>query len=159
MFMRESDGVYQFGGKKVSVKIEKDNTVRKGAVVYNREFNLGQKGGGMRRAASVVTSKGNIYLRVDARRGLRDGFFDGEETTLEKRVLLPSNPFTGAADYALAREGALRVFLEYADVPIDTNHLERALRPIPMGRKAWLFCWTEVGAEKSPCKVESGILT
>jgi len=33
-------------------------------------------------------------------------------------------------------------------VPIDTNHLERALRPIPMGRKAWLFCWTEVGAEK-----------
>ncbi|NIR32267.1 MAG: transposase, partial [Gammaproteobacteria bacterium] len=33
------------------------------------------------------------------------------------------------------------------DVPIDTNHLERALRPIPMGRKAWLFCWTEVGAE------------
>ena len=32
-------------------------------------------------------------------------------------------------------------------VAIDTNHLERALRPIPMGRKAWLFCWTEVGAE------------
>lgn len=32
-------------------------------------------------------------------------------------------------------------------MPIDTNHLERALRPIPMGRKNWLFCWTEVGAE------------
>ena len=31
-------------------------------------------------------------------------------------------------------------------MPIDTNHLERALRAIPMGRKAWLFCWTEVGA-------------
>ena len=25
-------------------------------------------------------------------------------------------------------------------VAIDTNHLERALRPTPMGRKAWPFC-------------------
>ena len=32
-------------------------------------------------------------------------------------------------------------------VAIDTNHLERALRPIPMGRRAWLFCWTEIGAK------------
>ena len=31
-------------------------------------------------------------------------------------------------------------------MPIDTNHLERALRVIPMGRKNWLFCWSEVGA-------------
>ena len=38
------------------------------------------------------------------------------------------------------------VFLGDEDVPIDTNHLERALRPSPMGRKNWLFCWTEVGA-------------
>ncbi len=34
-----------------------------------------------------------------------------------------------------------------SDVPIDTNHLERALRVIPMGRKAWMFCWTELGAK------------
>jgi len=33
------------------------------------------------------------------------------------------------------------------DVPIDTNHLERALRVVPMGRKSWLFCWTELGAK------------
>ena len=32
-------------------------------------------------------------------------------------------------------------------MPIDTNHLERALRVIPMGRKNWLFCWSEVGAK------------
>ena len=30
---------------------------------------------------------------------------------------------------------------------MDTNHLERALRVIPMGRKNWLFSWTEVGAK------------
>jgi len=33
-------------------------------------------------------------------------------------------------------------------VPIDTNHLERALRVIPMGRRNWLFCWTELGAQQ-----------
>ena len=44
--------------------------------------------------------------------------------------------------------GNLRVFLGDPDVPIDTNHLERGLRPIPMGKKNWLFCWTEIGAEQ-----------
>ncbi len=39
------------------------------------------------------------------------------------------------------------MYLADPAVPIDTNHLERALRAIPMGRKNWLFCWTEVGAE------------
>jgi transposase len=32
-------------------------------------------------------------------------------------------------------------------VAIDTNHLERALRVIPMGRRNWLFAWTELGAK------------
>jgi len=76
-----------------------------------------------------------------------DEFFEWVKTTLEERVLLPSNPFTKAAEYALAREGPLQVFLEYPDVPIDTNHLEREIRPIALGRKNWLFCWTELGAQ------------
>ncbi len=28
-----------------------------------------------------------------------------------------------------------------------TNHLERALRVIPMGRSNWNFCWVELGAK------------
>ena len=47
----------------------------------------------------------------------------------------------------MKREQALKVFLSDPDVPMDTNHLERALRVIPMGRKNWNFCWTELGAE------------
>ena len=31
---------------------------------------------------------------------------------------------------------------------IDTNHLERGLRQIPMGRRNWLFAWTELGAQR-----------
>jgi transposase len=75
-----------------------------------------------------------------------DAFFTWLQRTLTAQVLLPSNPFTKAARYALDREAALRVFLEYPTVPLDTNHLEREIRAIAMGRKAWLFCWTELGA-------------
>ena len=38
------------------------------------------------------------------------------------------------------------MFLTDPDVPLDTNHLERALRAIPMGRRNWMFFWTELGA-------------
>lgn len=60
--------------------------------------------------------------------------------------LVPSHPLAKALNYAFARVEELQVFLGDPDVPIDTNHLERALRSIPMGRKNWLFCWTELGA-------------
>lgn len=45
------------------------------------------------------------------------------------------------------RQAGLSVYLTDPEVPIDTNHLERALRVIPMGRKNGLFAWTEVGAK------------
>ena len=62
--------------------------------------------------------------------------------------LTPTNPLSKALVYARERIEALQVFLSDPDVAIDTNHLERGLRPIPMGRKNWLFCWTELGARQ-----------
>ncbi len=76
-----------------------------------------------------------------------DAFFAWIDAQCHRLDLVPSNPLAKALAYAREREGALRVYLGDPTVAIDTNHLERALRPIPMGRKAWLFCWTEVGAE------------
>jgi transposase len=76
-----------------------------------------------------------------------EGFFTWLKETLRTQPLLPSNPFAQAARYALAREAALKVFLAYPNVPLDTNHLEREIRAIALGRRNWLFCWTEVGAQ------------
>ena len=78
---------------------------------------------------------------------LVEAFFAWVDEQLAQQGLLPSNRLTRALVYARERKAELMVFLRDADVPIDTNHLERALRPIPMGRRAWLFCWTEVGAK------------
>jgi len=74
-------------------------------------------------------------------------FFAWINQQFEVQGLLPSNPLTKALAYARERRCGLEVYLTDPDVPIDTNHLERALRAIPMGRKNWLFSWTELGAK------------
>lgn len=79
-------------------------------------------------------------------RPIVDALFEYFKTELERTALLPSNPFVKAVEYAMKREPALRVFLENPEVPIDTNHLERMIRPAVVGRKNWLFHTTEEGA-------------
>jgi transposase len=74
-------------------------------------------------------------------------FFDWVDRELARQGFTPSNPYIQALNYVRERRQGLEVFLTDPDVPIDTNHIERALRVIPMGRKSWLFCWTELGAK------------
>jgi len=74
-------------------------------------------------------------------------FFAWVDQQLARQGFTPSNPYIQALNYVRERRAGLEVFLTDPDVPIDTNHIERALRVIPMGRKSWLFCWTELGAK------------
>lgn len=77
-----------------------------------------------------------------------DAFFKWVWEQRQRIDLVTSDPFSKALAYANNREHALRVFLTDGNLQPDTNHLERALRVIPMGRKNWLFAWTEIGAEQ-----------
>jgi len=99
-------------------------------------------------AARKLEGEAKLALRAKHSKLLVAEFFAWLRQELAEHALLPTNPFTKAAHYALERQAGLEVFLTDPDVPLDTNHLERALRPIPMGRKSWLFCWTELGAER-----------
>src|SRR5258708_3759116 len=74
-------------------------------------------------------------------------FFEWVDRQLQRQGFTPTNPFIKALNYVRERRVGLEIYLTDPDVPIDTNHLERALRVIPMGRKSWLFCWTELGAK------------
>jgi transposase len=78
---------------------------------------------------------------------LVEHFFVWVDRELARQGFTPSNPYIQALNYVRERRSGLEVFLTDPDVPIDTNHIERALRVIPMGRKSWLFCWTELGAK------------
>jgi transposase len=44
-----------------------------------------------------------------------------------------------AFGYAVRQEAALRRFLDDGRLPMTNNHSERAVRPIAVGRKSWLF--------------------
>jgi len=77
---------------------------------------------------------------------ITERYFAWVKQQIESLGLLPSNPMIGALSYSHTRRWGLEVYLTDPDVPIDNNHLERALRVIPMGKRAWLFCWTELGA-------------
>jgi len=85
--------------------------------------------------------------RLEHSKPVVDGIVERVQNLLQERAFLPSAPFTKALGYLQSRAIELRVFLENPDVPLDTNHLERTLRVIPMGKKNWMFSWTELGAE------------
>lgn len=85
--------------------------------------------------------------RAEHSKPVVDKFFAWVKETSKDKALLPSNPLIEALGYVTKREDALRLFLTDPEIPLDTNEIERALRVIPMGRKNWLFCWTEVGAK------------
>jgi len=85
--------------------------------------------------------------RLTHSKPLVDAFFDWCEQQVRRADLTPSDGWLKSLNYMLKRQDQLRVFLEDPDVAMDTNHLEREIRPIPLGKKNWLFCWTELGAE------------
>lgn len=89
-----------------------------------------------------------LAYRTEHSEPLVKAFWGWCEDQCHRVDLVPSHPLSKALKYARERRVSLQVFLANPDVPIDTNHLERALRPIPMGRKNWLFCWTELGARQ-----------
>lgn len=87
-------------------------------------------------------------VRMTQAKPVVEKFFNWVDKQFEVQGLLPSNPFLGALAYARERREGLEVYLNDPQVAIDTNHLERALRVIPMGKKNWMFCWTELGAKQ-----------
>lgn len=87
-----------------------------------------------------------------------DTFWQWCDYELQNPDLTPKSPLDKALQYARNRKGSLEVFLSEPDVAVDTNHLERALRAILMGKKNWLFCWTEDGAADTAA-IQSLIVT
>ncbi|TPW28111.1 IS66 family transposase [Pararhizobium mangrovi] len=54
-----------------------------------------------------------------------------------------------AINYMLRRWGAFTRFLDDGRVCITNNAAERALRCVPLGRKAWLFCGSDRGGQRA----------
>lgn len=94
-----------------------------------------------------LTGPAKRARRQEQAKPVTDRFFKWIDKQFDSHGFLPSSPFLSALAYIRERRAGLEVYLDDPDVAIDTNHLERALRVIPMGRRNWLFAWTELGAK------------
>jgi transposase len=63
----------------------------------------------------------------------------------QSRRVLPKSPIGQAVGYARSNWVALNRYLEAGYLAIDNNAAERALRPVAVSRKNWLFCGSDGG--------------
>lgn len=108
------------------------------AELYRQEGRIRDKG---------LTGADKLAARREHCQAAVDAFWQWCERQLEQAVPEPQSLLSKALHYALERRDGLEVFLSDPEVAIDTNHLERGIRPIAMGKRNWLFCSSEVGAE------------
>jgi hypothetical protein len=64
-------------------------------------------------------------------------------------TVLPKSPLGEALGYALRNRDALLRYLEDGRLEIDNNGAERAIKPLVLGRKNWLFCGSEAAAHRA----------
>lgn len=62
---------------------------------------------------------------------------------------LPKSPLGQAITYALNQWQALNRYTEHGALEIDNNAAERAIKPIVLGRKNWLFIGSEAAAQRT----------
>ena len=69
--------------------------------------------------------------------------------TAQHATLSRNHDLAKAINYMLRRWGAFTRFLDDGRVCLSNNAAERALRCIPLGRKAWLFCGSDRGGQRA----------
>lgn len=67
----------------------------------------------------------------------------------ERAKLSRHAPLAKAFDYMLTRWQAFTLFLEDGRVCLTNNAAERALRPVALGRKSWLFAGSDRGGHRA----------
>jgi transposase len=68
---------------------------------------------------------------------------------LERGRVPHGSSIAKAIDYSLNSWASLTRHLEDGAVPIDNNFIERQIKPWAMGRKAWLFCGSEMAGQRA----------
>jgi len=89
--------------------------------------------------------------RVAMRQQQSESILDDLETWLSKQLthISGKSPLAGAIRYALTRIPKLRPYLEHGFLELDNNTAERAMRPIAIGRKNYLFLGSEKGGKSA----------
>jgi transposase len=109
----------------------------------------------LRRIAELYAIEKTIGGRpADARQHVRQSrslpLIEGMKTWLETAFnrIPPRSSLADAIRYSLTRWSALCLFLDDGRIELDNNTVERAIRPIALGRKNHLFAGSDGGAAR-----------
>jgi transposase len=95
------------------------------------------------------------FLPASARVALRQEYakpiFDDLEVWLKEQLgkISSKTPLAKAIKYALARLPKARPYLDHGFLELDNNTAERAVRPVTLGRKNYLFMGSEAGGKSA----------
>ena len=68
---------------------------------------------------------------------------------LERSRVAEGSAIAKALDYSLNHWATLTANLQDGRLPVDNNHIENLMHPWAMGRKAWLFCGSELAGQRA----------
>jgi len=68
---------------------------------------------------------------------------------LKRNQVAEGSAIAKALNYSLNHWPALTAHLQDGRLPVDNNHIENLMRPWAMGRKAWLFCGSELAGKRA----------
>lgn len=89
--------------------------------------------------------------RVALRQEYAKPIFDDLEVWLKEQLgkISSKTPLAKAIKYALARLPKARPYLDHGFLELDNNTAERAVRPVAVGRKNYLFMGSEAGGKSA----------
>lgn len=90
-------------------------------------------------------------VRVAMRQEHSKDILEALESWLSKQLthISGKSPLAGAIRYALTRIPKVRPYLDHGFLELDNNTAERAMRPIAIGRKNYLFLGSEKGGKSA----------
>jgi len=99
------------------------------------------------RTAWASDSKERMAIRDNKQRSLVDQLFEHLKEVADNVASVPIKKIREAINYMLKREPTFRYFLDDANLRMENNTAERALRKFVIGRKNWMFFGSEKGGE------------
>jgi transposase len=89
--------------------------------------------------------------RVEIRQAEAKPAFDRMEAWLNTQLpgISGKSPLAVAIRYALTRMARMRPYLDHGILELDNNTAERAMRPVVLGRKNYLFVGSQTGGKSA----------
>ena len=161
-------GILQCDGYKGWISLSKnelEGLILAGCWAHARRKHVEALQAGTKSAATAVKLIGQLYrieqqardanLDCEARRQLRQEQAVPVLAALKKwkdeRIgkTTPTSALGKALGYMHNQWAALQVYVDDGEVPIDNNFVENKIRPIALGRRNYLFCGSDDGAERA----------